>query len=54
MRGKLRTQSNTAVLTTELVIDSLDQLATVVRRVDAAAWQFSYGGNRIAKLTRRT
>jgi hypothetical protein len=69
MRGKLRTQeqreqfgieedsgfqSNTAVLTTESVIDSLDQLATVVRRVDAAAWQFSYGGNRIAKLTRRT
>jgi hypothetical protein len=69
MRGELRTQEqrdqfgveedsgfqgNRAVLTTELVIDSLDELATVVRKVDAAAWRFSYGGNRIANLTHST
>jgi hypothetical protein len=69
MRGELRTQeqrdqfgveedsgfqSNRAVLTTESVIDSLNELATVVRKVDAAAWQFSYGGNRLAKFTRST
>lgn len=69
MRGELRTQkqrdqfgveedsgfqSNRAVLTTESVIDSLNELATVVRKVDAAAWQFSYGGNRLAKFSRST
>jgi hypothetical protein len=65
MRGELRTQeqrdqfgveedsgfqSNRAVLTAESVIDSLNELATVVRKVDVAAWQFSYGGNRLPKL----
>jgi hypothetical protein len=68
MRGELRTQeqrdqfgieddgsgfpSRSAVLTTESVIDSLDDLATVVRTVDAAAWRFSYGGDRLPSLAR--
>ena len=67
MRGELRTQeqrdqfgidddsgfpSKWAVLTTESVIDSLDDLAAVVRTVDAVAWRFSYGGDRLPSLAR--
>jgi hypothetical protein len=66
MRGELRTQeqrdqfgieddtgfpSRKAVLTEESVIGSLDDLAAVVRTVDAAAWQYSYGGDRIPRST---
>lgn len=67
LRGQLRTQeqrdqfgkddgsgfpSNRAVLTGESVINTLDELAAVVRTVDAAAWWFSYGGGRLANLAR--
>jgi hypothetical protein len=45
--------SKRAVLTTESVIDSLDDLAAVVRAVDAAAWRFSYGGDRLPELPRK-
>lgn len=69
MRGELRTQkqrdqfgmeddsgfpSRKAVLTAESVVDSLDDLGVVVRTVDAAAWQYSYGGDRIPKLVRNS
>jgi hypothetical protein len=68
MRGELRTQeqrdqfgieddgsgfpSRLAVLTTESVIGALDDLAAVVRTVDAVAWRFSYGGHRLPGLAR--
>ena len=68
MRGELRTQeqrdqfgiedddfgfpSKWAVLTTESAIDCLDDLAAVVRTVDAVAWRFSYGGARLPRLPR--
>lgn len=65
MRGELRTQeqrdqfgmkddsgfpNKRAVLTTESVIDSLDDLGAVVRTVDAVAWRYSYGGDRLPNL----
>lgn len=69
MRGELRTReqrdqfgvddgsgfpSNRAVLTGESVTDMLDELAAVVRTVDAVAWRFSYGGDRLVNLARNT
>jgi hypothetical protein len=65
LRGELRTQeqrdrfgledssgfpSRRAVLTTASVMDCLDDLAGVVRAVDAAAWRFSYGDDRVPNL----